>query len=80
LQPAEFAELVTNATHEVLEAYASGEIDLQAYRNTAADEYKELAIKSIDSYAQTNEQIGKITEEQASLLEREKRADSADKF
>ncbi|HLD23360.1 MAG TPA: diguanylate cyclase, partial [Sulfuricurvum sp.] len=79
IAPAEFAELVSTATHEVLEAYASGEIDLQAYRNTAADEYKELAIKSIDSYAHTNEQMGKISEEHASLLE-EKEGDSLINF
>jgi diguanylate cyclase (GGDEF)-like protein len=53
----------------VLEAYSSGEIDLLAYRDTTTDQYKELAIKSIDSYAQTNQQIEKITEEQADLLE-----------
>lgn len=69
IEPSEFAELVTNATQEVLEAYTSGEIDLLAYRNTSAEEYKALAIKSIDSYADTNERIGKITEEQAELLE-----------
>jgi diguanylate cyclase len=69
IAPAEFAELVSNATHEILEAYSSGEIDLQAYRNMAADEYKELAIKSIDSYALTNKQIEKITEEHADLLD-----------
>ncbi len=69
IKPAEFAELVANATHEVLEAYASGEIDLQEYRDTAKDEYKELAIKSIDSYATSNEKIGEITKEHANLLE-----------
>jgi len=69
IEPSEFAELVSNATQEVLEAYTSGEIDLLAYRNTSAEEYKALAIQSIDSYADTNERIGKITEEQAELLE-----------
>lgn len=69
IEPAEFAELVATATHEVLEAYASGEIDLLAYRDTTADQYKELAMKSIGSYANTNEKIGKITEEHAELLE-----------
>jgi diguanylate cyclase len=69
IEPSEFAELVATATHEVLEAYSSGEIDLLAYRDTTTDQYKELAIKSIDSYAQTNQQIEKITEEQADLLE-----------
>lgn len=69
IEPSEFAELISNATQEVLEAYTSGEIDLLAYRNTSAEEYKALAIKSIDSYADSNERIGKITEEQAELLE-----------
>ncbi|HEX5328956.1 GGDEF domain-containing protein [Sulfuricurvum sp.] len=70
IEPSEFAEIVAAATHEVLEAYASGEIDLQAYRDTAADEYKTLALQSIDSYAETNEKIEKITEEHAELLEK----------
>jgi len=69
IEPAEFAELVATATHEVLEAYSSGTIDLLAYRDTSLDQYKELAMKSIDSYAVTNEKIGKITEKQADLLE-----------
>lgn len=69
IEPSEFAELVTTATHEVLESYANGEIDLQGYRNITNDEYKELALKSIDSYALTNQKIGEISEEQAQLLE-----------
>jgi len=69
IEPSEFAELVATATHEVLESYSSGTIDLLAYRDTSLDQYKELAMKSIDSYADTNEKIGKITEEQADLLE-----------
>jgi diguanylate cyclase len=69
IAPSEFAELVSSATHEILEAYASGELDLQLYRDTATDEYKELAMKSIDSYSQTNQTIEKITESHADLLE-----------
>jgi diguanylate cyclase (GGDEF)-like protein len=69
IEPSEFAELVATATHEVLESYSSGTIDLLAYRDTSLDQYKELAMKSIDSYADTNDKIGKITEEQADLLE-----------
>ncbi len=69
LKPSEFAELVLTATHEVLDAYTSGDIDLLAYRNNSTEEYKELAMQSIGSYASTNEKIGKITEEQAELLE-----------
>jgi diguanylate cyclase len=72
IEPSEFAELVITATNEVLEAYSSGEIDLQAYRDTTADEYKELALKSIDSYANTNEKIEKIAEEHADFIESNK--------
>jgi diguanylate cyclase len=68
IDPAEFVEIVTIATQEILESYASGEIDLLAYRDTTADQYKELAIKSIDSYATTNEKIEKISEEHADLI------------
>ncbi len=69
IEPAEFAELVATATNEVLEAYTSGQIDLRAYRDTITEEYKELALESIGSYAATNEKIEKISEEQAGLLE-----------
>lgn len=68
IDPSEFAELIAIATHEVLDAYASGEFDLLAYRNTSAEEYKEIAQKSIESFSKTNEKIGEITEQQAELL------------
>jgi diguanylate cyclase (GGDEF)-like protein len=69
IEPAEFAELVATATHQLLEAYTSGEFDLLAYRNTATDDFKELAQKSIESYSRTNEKIEEISEKQAELLE-----------
>lgn len=69
IEPTEFAELVAIATHEMLEAYASGEFDLQAYRGSMTEEYKDLALKSIDSYSASNEKIEKITEEHAQLIE-----------
>ena len=68
IDPAEFAELIATATHEVLDAYASGEFDLLAYRNTTSEEYKEIAQKSIESYSRTNEKIEEISERQAELL------------
>ncbi|MDD5159366.1 MAG: GGDEF domain-containing protein [Sulfuricurvum sp.] len=68
INPTEFAELIATATHEVLDAYVSGEFDLQAYRSSTTEEYKELAQKSIDSYAATNMKIGEITERHAELL------------
>lgn len=69
IAPNEFAELVTTATHEVLESYANGEIDLQMYKDSVTDEYKELALKSIDSYASSNQKIGEISNEHAGLLQ-----------
>jgi diguanylate cyclase (GGDEF)-like protein len=67
---AEFAELVEAATHEVLESYSSGEIDLQHYQNsTVFEEYKELAMQSIHSYSESNEKFEKITERHGSLIE-----------
>jgi diguanylate cyclase len=68
INPTEFAELIATATHEVLDAYSTGEFDLLTYRNTAADEYKEIAQKSLASYSLTNVKIEKITEEHAELL------------
>ncbi|MBN2870372.1 MAG: GGDEF domain-containing protein [Campylobacterales bacterium] len=69
LSPAEFAELVEAATHEVLEGYTAGEFDLEAYRCSGFADYKELALQSINSYSATNETIEKITEKHADLLE-----------
>lgn len=69
IAPNEFAELVATATHEVLESYANGEIDLQMYKDSVTDEYKELALKSIDSYASSNQKIGEISNEHAGLLQ-----------
>lgn len=69
INPAEFAELIATATHEVMDTYISGEFDLQAYRNTSTEEYKELARRSIDSYAASNTKIGEITEMHAELID-----------
>ncbi|MDD2267294.1 GGDEF domain-containing protein [Sulfuricurvum sp.] len=68
ITPTEFSELISNATHEVLESYTSGEFDLLAYRGTGSEEYKELARRSIDSYSASNTKIGEITDKHAQLL------------
>lgn len=68
LTPDEFAELVTMSTQAVLEAYKSGEYDLQAYRCTTEQGYKEIAKQSIASYSQTNDKIGELTEKHAELI------------
>jgi len=69
INPSEFAELISTATHEVLEAYSSGDYDLNSYRQDFTDEYKELAQESINSYSRTNETIGEITEKHAELIQ-----------
>ncbi|MGA9047126.1 GGDEF domain-containing protein [Sulfuricurvum sp.] len=69
IEPAEFAELIATATHEVLEAYTSGEFDLLDYHNSMTQEYKELAQKSIESYSRTNEKIEAISEKHAELID-----------
>lgn len=69
LASSEFSELAEAALHEVLESYTSGEFDLQQYRSEGTFEgYKELALQSITSYSQTNENFGKITADHGSLL------------
>jgi diguanylate cyclase len=69
IRPTEFSELVANATHEVLDAYVSGEFDLLEYRNNATEEYKEIARRSIDSYSVSNTIIEEISEKHAALIE-----------
>ncbi|HEX5624224.1 MAG TPA: GGDEF domain-containing protein [Sulfuricurvum sp.] len=69
IDPTEFAELVSTATKEVLDAYLDGELDLQEYFSAAHSSYKELAVRSINSYAQSNQIIEKITDDQAALLD-----------
>ncbi len=69
ISPTEFSELVANATHEVLDAYVSGEFDLLEYRNNATEEYKEIARRSIDSYSVSNTIIEEISEKHAALIE-----------
>lgn len=69
ISASDFAELVIGATHDVLESYTSGDFDLQSYRDTSICEYKDLAIKSIDSYASSNETIEQISLKHADLVE-----------
>ncbi|MDP1784839.1 MAG: GGDEF domain-containing protein [Sulfuricurvum sp.] len=68
IDPSEFAELVSTATKEILEAYLDGSLDLQEYYSNSLDGYKEIAIQSIDSFSQSNITIGKINDYQSTLL------------
>lgn len=69
ISPGDFAELVSTATKEILDAYLEGSIDLQEYYNSMNDGYKEIAIKSIGSFTETNKIIGDISNEQSDLLD-----------
>jgi diguanylate cyclase (GGDEF)-like protein len=68
INPKEFAELIENVTHVIMDTFTSDEYDLQMYRNTITEEYKELAQKSIDLYSKTNEKIEEITEKHAEII------------
>ena len=63
----EFTELVSLATKEILDGYLDGSLDLQEYNASSNDGYKEIAIKSIDSFTQSNKAIEKISDEQNEL-------------
>jgi len=68
MEHGEFMKLVTETTQEIVESYNAGEADLFMCHNSMAEEYKEIALKSIDSYSTTNENIEKISEQQAILF------------
>lgn len=69
ITPGDFAELVSTATKEILDSYLDGSLELQEYHNTLNDGYKEIAIKSIGSFAQSNKIIEDISDEQSDLLD-----------
>jgi diguanylate cyclase (GGDEF)-like protein len=69
----EFAEIVSISTKEVLESYLNGEFDMQEYASNK-DGYKTLALRSIDSYSQSNHAFEKITNKHASILEDQKQS------
>lgn len=68
ISPTDFAELVSTATKEILDAYLDGSIDLQEYYSSTNDGYKEIAIQSIESFTDSNKVIEEISLEQAGLL------------
>ncbi|MFA6188293.1 MAG: GGDEF domain-containing protein [Sulfuricurvum sp.] len=65
----EFTELVSLVTKEILDSYLDGSLDLQEYYASTNDGYKEIAIKSIDSFSQSNKIIEKISDEQSELFD-----------
>lgn len=69
IAPDEFAELVSTATKEILDSYLDGSLDLQEYHNTLDDGYKEIAMKSIGSFAKSNKRVEEISIEQFDLLD-----------
>ena len=69
IDPNDFAELVSTATKEILDAYLSGSIDLQEYYSLPKDGYKEIAINSIESFTDSSRVIEEIAHEQTELLD-----------
>jgi diguanylate cyclase (GGDEF)-like protein len=69
ITPNDFAELVSTATKEILDAYLHGSIDLQEYYSLPQDRYKDIAIQSIESFSESNKAIEELTLEQSDLLD-----------
>lgn len=69
ITPGDFAELVTTATKEILDAYLDGSIDLQEYYASTHDGYKEIAMQSIGSFTDSNKVIEDIAVSQSELLD-----------
>ena len=69
ISPAEFAELVSIATKEVLELYMSGELEANEYATSNELGYKDLAFLGIDSYEKSNKTFERITDNHAQLLQ-----------
>ncbi len=69
ITPGDFAELVTTATKEILDAYLDGSIDLQEYYASTRDGYKDIAMQSIGSFTDSNKVIEDIAVSQSELLD-----------
>lgn len=68
IAPDEFAEIISLATKEVLDLYLNGELDLHEYAANTVNEYKDIALFSIDSYTQSNQTFEQISDNHASIL------------
>lgn len=69
ISPGDFAELVSTATKQILDAYLEGSVDLEEYHSAMDDGYKKIAIKSIGSFQTSNKIIEEISDEQNALLD-----------
>ena len=65
----DFAELVSTATKEILDAYLDGSIDLQEYYSSTNDGYKDIAIQSIESFTESNKIVEEISLKQSEFLD-----------
>ncbi|MCX6062269.1 MAG: GGDEF domain-containing protein [Campylobacterales bacterium] len=72
IAPDELAEIISLATKEVLEHYLNGELDMHEYAADTENEYKDIALLSIDSYIQSNQTFEKITDDHANILKEHK--------
>jgi len=68
IAPDEFAEIISLATKEVLDLYLNGELDLHEYAANTVNEYKDIALFSIDSYTQSNQTFEQISDNHANIL------------
>jgi diguanylate cyclase (GGDEF)-like protein len=68
IAPDEFAEIISLATKEVLDLYLNGELDVHEYSSDTVNEYKDIALFSIDSYTQSNQTFEQISDNHASIL------------
>lgn len=73
ISPGEFAELVSTSTKEILDSYLDGSLDLETYHASVNDGYKAIAMKSIGSFAESNKEIERISDEQFNLMDCENR-------
>lgn len=74
----EFAELVSTATKEILDSYLDGALDLDKYHMSVNDGYKAIAMKTIGSFAQSNKEIERISDEQSNLMDCENKTNYID--
>lgn len=76
ISPIELAELTSAATQEILNSYLSGHLEISEPSPEEHDEYRFLALNSINSYSQSNAIFEKITDEHALILSEHKATNS----
>jgi diguanylate cyclase len=78
IAPDELAEIISIATKEVLDLYLNGELDVHEYAANTVNEYKDIALFSINSYTQSNQTFEQISDNHASILKDHKNSNYID--